>query len=222
LGRYARIAVSDAGRGMDETTLEHIFEPFFTTRLAGNGLGLATVREIVREHGGAINVRSALATGSCFEVWLPCIAATAPQPSDDVPVLPFGRGETVLVIDDTSERLLAGEEMLAALGYEPVGFTRADAALAACRATPKRFDALLVGHLASAASALDLAVALHEIVPDVPILLATASADESGAEALLAAGIFEVVHRPLVSAELASALARCLTVAEISVSELHP
>ena len=59
--------------------------------------------------------------------------------------------------------------------------------------TPKRFDALLVGHLASAASALDLAVALHEIVPDVPILLATASADESGAEGLLAAGIFEIV-----------------------------
>jgi signal transduction histidine kinase/CheY-like chemotaxis protein len=212
LGRYARIAVSDSGRGMDETTLEHIFEPFFTTRLAGNGLGLATVREIVREHGGAINVRSALATGSCFEVWLPCIAATAPQPSDDVPVLLFGRGETVLVIDDASERLLADEEMLAALGYEPVGFTRADDALAACRATPARFDALLVGHLASAASALDLAVALHETVPDAPILLARASAGTSGAEALLAAGISEVVHRPLISAELASALARCLTV----------
>jgi DNA-binding NtrC family response regulator len=112
--------------------------------------------------------------------------------------------------------------MLAALGYEPVGFTRASAALAACRATPKRFDALLVGHLASAVSALDLAVALHEIVPDVPILLAMASTDDSGAEALLAAGIFEVVHRPLISAELAYALARCLTVSEISVSELQP
>ena len=221
-GRYVHIAVSDGGRGMDEMTLEHIFEPFFTTRLAGNGLGLATVREIVREHGGAINVWSALGTGSRFEVWLPCIAVSAAASRDKAPTLRLGRGETVLVIDDANERLLADEEMLAALGYEPVGFTRAGAALAACRATPKRFDALLVGHLASAASALDLAVALHEIVPDAPILLATASADESGAEALLAAGIFEVVHRPLISAELASALARCLTVSEISVSELHP
>ena len=125
------------------------------------------------------------------------------------------------MIDDANERLLADEEMLAALGYEPVGFTGAAAALAACRATPKRFDALLVGRLASAASALDLAVALHEIVPDVPILLTAASAGESGAEELQAAGIFEVVHRPLVSAELASALARCLTVSEISVGELQ-
>jgi signal transduction histidine kinase len=75
-GRYVRVAVSDAGRGIDEITLEHIFEPFFTTRLAGNGLGLATVRGIVREHGGAINVRSALGVGSRFEVWLPAL----PQP----------------------------------------------------------------------------------------------------------------------------------------------
>jgi CheY-like chemotaxis protein len=62
----------------------------------------------------------------------------------------------------------------------------------------------------------------HETVPDVPILLATASADDVGVDALVAAGIAEVVHGPLVSAELASALARCLTVSEISVSELQP
>ena len=221
-GRYMRIAVSDAGRGMDERTLEHIFEPFFTARLAGNGLGLATVREIVREHGGAMNVWSALGIGSRFEVWLPCIAASAAAPRDKLSTLQLGRGETVLVIEDASERLLAGEEMLAAIGYEPVGFTRAGDALAACRATPKRFDAVLVGHLSSAASALDLAVSLHAIAPDVPILLATASAEEIGVDALVAAAISEVVHRPLVSAELASTLARCLTVSEISVSELQP
>ena len=59
--------------------------------------------------------------------------------------------------------------------------------------------------------ALDLAVALHEIVPKVPIVLATASADESGADALVATGISEVVHRPLISGEIAAALARSLT-----------
>ena len=101
--------------------MEHIFEPFFTTRLDGNGLGLATVREIVREHAGAMNVWSAPGVGSRFEVWLPCIAAAAPH--GEAPTLWLGRGETVLVIDDASERLLGDEEMLAALGYEPVGFS---------------------------------------------------------------------------------------------------
>jgi DNA-binding NtrC family response regulator len=112
--------------------------------------------------------------------------------------------------------------MLAALGYEPVGFTHADDALAACRANPQRFDALLVGRRASARSALDLAAALHEIAPDVPILLATASAEQIGADPLVAAGITEVVHRPLVSDELASALARCLMASPVSVNELQP
>jgi CheY-like chemotaxis protein len=220
-GRYVSIVVSDTGRGIEEATLEHLFEPFFTTRLAGTGLGLATVREIVGEHGGAINVWTLPGVGSRFEVWLPRITAAAPAPRDEVPTFRLGRGETVMVVEDASERLLADEEMLAALGYEPVGFRRADDALVACRANPKRFDALLVGRLASARSALDLATALHEIVPDVPILLATASADHIGADPLMAAGITEVVHRPLVSDELASALARCLTASPIPLTELR-
>jgi CheY-like chemotaxis protein len=218
-GRYVRIAVKDTGRGMDKITVERIFEPFFTTRLAGSGLGLATVREIVREHDGAINVWSTPGVGSRFEVWLPCVAAAAPAPREDLHFLPLGRGQTVLVLDDGGERLLADEEMLAALGYEPVGFTCVGDALAACRATPKRFDAGVVGHLLSAPSAPDLAAALRAIVPNMPILLATASVDESGAEALVAVGISEIVHRPLISAELASALARCLTVSEISAAD---
>jgi signal transduction histidine kinase/CheY-like chemotaxis protein len=209
-GRYVRIAVSDTGGGMDKATFERIFEPFFTTRLAGSGLGLATVREIVREHGGAINVYSAPGVGSCFEVWLCCIAASATAPHDKLSDLSLGRGETVLVVDEANERLLAGEEMLAALGYEPVGFTRAGDALAACRTVPKRFDALVVGHLVPPDSALDLAAALHQAAPDVPIFLAMASADEIGADALVAAGISEVVRRPLISAEIASALARSM------------
>jgi len=56
----------------------------------------------------------------------------------------------------------------------------------------------------------------------VPILLATASADQIGTDPLMAAGITEVVHRPLVSDELASALARCLTASPVSADELQP
>jgi hypothetical protein len=67
-----------------------------------------------------------------------------------------------------------------------------------------------LAHLSSARSALDLAAALHAIVPDAPIFLATPSADQIGGDPLVAAGISEVVHRTLVSAELASALPRHL------------
>jgi CheY-like chemotaxis protein len=76
-----------------------------------------------------------------------------------------------------------------------------------------------MGYRAPVASALDLASALHEILPDVPILLATASADEITADTLLAAGVSAVVHLPLISAEIAWALARCLRA--LNSNELH-
>ena len=57
---YLRIRVTDTGRGLDDATQARLFEPFFTTRAGGSGLGLATAREIVADHGGAINVRSIL------------------------------------------------------------------------------------------------------------------------------------------------------------------
>jgi CheY-like chemotaxis protein len=204
---------------MDKVIVERIFEPFFTTRLAGSGLGLATVREIVGEHGGAMNVWSAPGVGSRFEVWLPCIPSAAPAVREDSGLPSFGQGQTVLILNDAAERLLADEEMLAALGYEPVGFTHIDDAVAACREIPNRFDAAVMGYRAPVASALDLASALHEILPDVPILLATASADEITADTLLAAGVSAVVHLPVVSAEIASALARCLRA--LKNNELH-
>lgn len=215
-GRYVRIVVSDTGRGMTEALLERIFEPFFTTRAAGYGLGLATVREIVREHGGAINVTSKVGEGSRFEVWLPCIASSEAIPRESEPMSQLGRGETLLVVDDDRQRLLAIEDMLAALGYEPVGFLRAADALAACRATPKRFDALIVGHPMIEMPALALASALHEIAPRLPMLLTTAAAEEIAVDALAAAGIAEIVHRPLIASDIAAVLSACLAERENS------
>ena len=74
-GRYVWLAVDDTGPGFDEAVARRLFEPFFTTRVAGTGLGLATVREIVRDHDGAMNVQSKPGHGSRFEVWLPPAAA---------------------------------------------------------------------------------------------------------------------------------------------------
>ena len=74
-GRYVCLAVIDTGHGFDESVARRLFEPFFTTRLAGTGLGLATVHEIVRDHDGAMNVQSKPGHGSRFEAWLPAAAA---------------------------------------------------------------------------------------------------------------------------------------------------
>src|SRR5208337_3776175 len=86
------------------------------------------------------------------------------------------------------------------------GFSSAGAALAACRAAPERFDSLIVGYLGSAAASLELAAALHAAVPRVPIVLASKSTEEIGADTLVAAGVADVVHWPIVASQIAAAL----------------
>jgi len=74
-----------------------------------------------------------------------------------------------------------------------------------------------VRHIAPAGSALDLAAALHESVPDVPVLLTAAWADEIGVDSLDLRGCASASN----FRELASALARCLKLSEFSVGELQ-
>jgi hypothetical protein len=208
-GRYCVIAVEDHGRGMSPAKAKRIFEPFFTTRAAGNGLGLATVREIVGDRAGAIDVRSSPDVGIRFEVWLPCAMPERGVRATEQPgALILGQGETVLVIPEDRERLLRDKETLAALGYEPIGFASPSDALDVRRASPKRFDVALVGQPHPEA-ALKLACALHVAAPRLAILVAAASSDAPDAEALLDAGVSELIRKPLNSAQLAGVLVRC-------------
>jgi signal transduction histidine kinase len=66
------IEVEDDGIGMDDSTREKIFTGFFSTKgTDGTGLGLMVVHEIVKEHGGRIEVLSAPGKGSTFRIILP-------------------------------------------------------------------------------------------------------------------------------------------------------
>jgi len=72
-GQYLCVSVSDQGAGIPAEILPRIFEPFFTTKGVGEGtgLGLSVAYGIVREHGGWIDVQSALREGSRFSIYLP-------------------------------------------------------------------------------------------------------------------------------------------------------
>lgn len=65
------IVVDDTGPGIPPEELEQIFDLYFTTKAEGTGLGLSLVHRIVTEHGGRIEVQSALGEGTRFIIQLP-------------------------------------------------------------------------------------------------------------------------------------------------------
>lgn len=72
-GSQIRIDIADNGCGIPPEHLSRIYDPFFTTRDvgAGTGLGLTVCRDIVRAHGGSIDVASRVGEGTTFTVRLP-------------------------------------------------------------------------------------------------------------------------------------------------------
>ena len=73
-GRVALI-VADDGPGMPEDVRAHAFEPFFTTKKRGSGLGLAVVDQVVRAHGGSVEIESRPGEGTRFVLLFPAAAA---------------------------------------------------------------------------------------------------------------------------------------------------
>ena len=72
------VEVGGDGPGISKDKLNKIFHPFFTTKKHGTGLGLATCKRIVLNHGGQITVESEPAKGACFIIELPVIPVFHP------------------------------------------------------------------------------------------------------------------------------------------------
>jgi len=76
-GQHAIIQVGDTGIGIPPEDVPHVFDAFYRVKRAstpdveGTGLGLSIVKAIVERHGGHIDVRSKVGTGSVFSVVLP-------------------------------------------------------------------------------------------------------------------------------------------------------
>jgi len=213
-GPYIRLVIADTGAGIPPDVVERIFDPFFTTRGVGKGtgLGLSLVHGIVTDLGGAIDVKSVPGKGTCFEIWLPVTMEVAkPAATAAVRELPRGRGETVMIVDDEPMLVALAEEMLAGLGYEPVGFESSRQALQVFRSKPERFDLVLTDEAMPELVGTELAREIRLLRPDIPIILMSGHGGAALAQRAAAIGVEEVLHKPLQSVDLAEALARAVS-----------
>ena len=116
-GDYVRFEVKDDGCGIPPANLQKIFDAFFTTKKHGTGLGLATVLQVIRKHGGQIGVQSTVGTGTTFTLFLPRAGQPATVEARRAPTLRFGTGRVLFMDDDEKICELTGG-MLQSLEYK--------------------------------------------------------------------------------------------------------
>jgi len=109
-GPYILITVEDTGVGIPAEIIDKIFDPFFTTKEPekGTGLGLSTVNNIIKEHGGFINVYSEVGQGTIFKVYLPASSGEIKPAIEEIAEeIPVGDQELILIAEDEAPLLFA-------------------------------------------------------------------------------------------------------------------
>jgi DNA-binding NtrC family response regulator len=132
-----------------------------------------------------------------------------------------GRGEAVLLVDDDTLLVRLGEEMLAALGYEPVGFDSSRRALEAFLDDPMRFDLVLSDAVMPEMDGLMLAAEIHRVRPELPILLMTAHSTSMHPTMLRETGVRAVLKKPIRSTDFATTIAAQLGTSAAAMAPGH-
>ena len=223
-GHYARITVSDAGRGMEPATLARIFEPFFTTKPVGEGtgLGLSIVQDIMQAHQGVVRATSRPGQGTVFTLHFPAATgepvATPPPPAEPA----RGRGESIWFLDDDENIVLLATRTLNRLGYQVSGFTDSDAALRAFEATPDAFAVAVTDSNMPGPSGIKIAARLRALRPELPVILTTGYITEPFRKEVQRAGIRHLIYKPNTSEELGAAIHAVLTATRCLSSQDTP
>jgi two-component system, cell cycle sensor histidine kinase and response regulator CckA len=171
LGSHVILSVADTGMGIAPNVLDRIFDPFFTTKDIGKGtgLGLSTVIGIIKNHQGWITVASEVGKGTTFKVYLPT-STDLNVPLPLIPVLRFGQGELVLVVED---ELLVQQSTSAALeDYQYKTLTASDGieAIALYAKHADTIDIVLMDLMMPTMDGLTAIRTLKKLNPDVQII----------------------------------------------------
>jgi PAS domain S-box-containing protein len=196
-GRYVKISIGDTGTGMDEKTRKRVFEPFFTTKTMGRGagLGLAMVYGIVRGHKGMIDVSSAPAQGTTFDIYLPVMETDAV----DVRTAASGKREAkgrILLVDDEPTVLEVNRRQIEALGYEVYTAVDGRQALDVYAKRQQEIALVILDMVMPGLSGGETFDLLREINPEVRVLLSSGYGIEGQAQQILSRGCDGFLQKP--------------------------
>lgn len=203
-GRYARIAVTDTGTGMDQKTREKMFEPFFTTKEVGKGtgLGLAIIYGIIKQHNGFINVYSEKGVGTTFKIYLPVISAKAQKTGEQEFAAPTGGSETLLLAEDDGHVRQLTKELLVDYGYAVIEAVDGDDALQKFIEHRESIQLLMLDVIMPKRNGRDVYNKVRKIKPGIKVLFTSGHS----AETIRSKGILderlEFITKPIIPRDL--------------------
>jgi PAS domain S-box-containing protein len=205
-GPYAVLRVTDTGVGMDAATQARIFEPFFTTKAPGKGtgLGLSMVHGVVRQHGGAIRVRSVVGRGTTFEIYLPQVEAAPSSATADAGSGPATGRETILLVEDEEDVRALAREVLERQGHRVLEAGDGAQALQRYEAEGERIDLILTDVVMPHMSGRELVDRVRAMRPTMPVLYMSGYTED----AILRHGVRDssvlLLGKPFTPADLVS------------------
>lgn len=199
----ARLVVSDDGPGIDPELAEEVFQPFFTTKDGdrNTGLGLATVRMVVEDVGGTIDLRSEPGAGATFCIRLPLGEETDAVPADTF--APPGPRTLLLVEDEPAVRNVV-QAILERAGYQVLTAACTADAEAALEGRDGDVDVLVTDVVLPDGRGDDLADRLRGRHPELRVLYVGGSPRPANA------GGAPVLEKPFGSRELLGKLHQVL------------
>ncbi len=213
-GRYVVFRVSDTGTGMSRDTQAKLFEPFFTTKPVGEGtgLGLSTVSAIVRNHGGFVQVESALDKGTTFSVYLPTDAESLAGEADALsrPSPSHGAGQLVLMVDDEASIREVAQRTLECFGYRVLTAEDGAAAVALYAQHGREIAVVVVDMMMPILDGAATIVALKALDPNVCIVASSGMASSHYVAATAKAGVKHFVQKPYAVSELLAVISACI------------
>jgi CheY-like chemotaxis protein len=217
-GRYARVAVSDTGHGMDERTQRRIFEPFFTTKPAGQGtgLGLTVAQGIMHAHAGVIIAHSEPGRGSRFELYFPCASGdvAGATPPEEPGEASEGHGQHILYIDDDEGQVFLNKRLLERWGYKVSAYIEQREALDVLLSGKVNFNLVITDYNMPGVSGLEIARAIREAKVEVPVIMVSGYVTDALRAQARTAGVRELLSKPSDAEEFRDAIHRVLAPAE--------
>ena len=210
-GQYVVLEIADSGPGIIPQNMNRLFVPFFSTKKTGHGLGLATVRSIVRRHGGEVALTSVPGQGTTVRICLPAgpvMQKNAGRAATAAPAVP-GHGR-LLVMDDENAVARLACAMACRLGYEAVSVKNGEAALSAYAEAADRgqpFDVVIMDLIvAGGMGGLEATHKLHERYPDAHVIVSSGYSDDASIADYAAQGFDGALAKPYSLEDLAYAL----------------